>query len=380
MKRPRTRLVLVATLAALGLLAVTCAVPRAVPPSASAMQIQSHPWFHERHHAEGGGFANTYGAPRPEFRLKAVGWVLGHAFQSKENEPPPVRALDAAALATPPAGVRITWIGHATMLLQLPGLTVLTDPMFSHRASPVGFAGPEREVPLPISAEALPPIDVVILSHDHYDHLDEASIQALETHHQPLFLAPLGVDEIVLGWGGRRVVALDWWQFVDVGGWRIHGTPARHFSGRGLTNRDGTLWASYFLESLAGSGDVYFAGDTGYSEHFTEIRERLGVPEVVLMPIGAYRPRWFMEAVHVDPAEAVQAFLDLQGTHLLPIHWGTFDLADEPLQEPPALTREAARTHGIEDRLHLMEVGEMLELPVEAAASEAPPAEPPPGP
>ena len=193
--------------------------------------------------------------------------------------------------------------------------------------------------------------------------LHSAWIRTLARRHDPLFLVPLGVGRLVRQAGATQVLELDWWQYVDRDGWRFHCTPAKHFSGRGLTNRDATLWSGWFLEALDGSQTVYFAGDSGYAEHFTAIYERLGAPEVALLPIGAYRPRWFMESVHVDPAQAVQAFVDLQATHFIPIHWGTFDLAEEPLQEPPLLLQQAAAEQNIADCVHLLDIGGVFSLP-----------------
>lgn len=325
------------------------------------MQIHTHPWYHQRHH-HGSRFRNIWGPAREESFLKAAGWAAGFAMQQKENVPPPVRAVDPALLAASPERLRLTWIGHACALLQTPTFSVLTDPVFGRRASPVSFAGPSRHTPPALRLHDLPPLDVVLLSHDHYDHLDVDSLQTIARRHDPLFLVPLGVGRLVRSAGVRRVYELDWWQYVELDGWRFHCTPAKHFSGRGLTNRDATLWAGWFLEARDGSLTVYFAGDSGYAEHFTAIYERLGAPEVALLPIGAYRPRWFMERVHVDPAQAVQAFADLRAGHFIPIHWGTFDLADEPLQEPPLLLRQAAAEQNIADRVHLLDIGGVFSL------------------
>ena len=325
------------------------------------MQIQSHAWHHQRHH-NGSRFRNIWGPPPEESFLKMAGWLVEFAMQQKENVPPPVQTVDPAMLAVPPERLRLTWIGHASMLLQTPAFSLLTDPVFGQRASPLSFTGPARQVPPALRLPDLPSIDLVLLSHDHYDHLDFDSIRTLAQQHDPLFLVPLGVGRLVRQAGATHMLELDWWQFVDRDGWRFHCTPAKHFSGRGLTNRDATLWAGWFLEALDTGQTVYFAGDSGYAEHFTAIHERLGAPEVALLPIGAYRPRWFMESVHVDPAQAVQAFLDLQAAHFIPIHWGTFDLAEEPLQEPPRLLQEAAAEQNIADRVHLLDIGGVFSL------------------
>lgn len=327
-----------------------------------SLEIKVHPWYHQRHH-NGKGFRNIWEVPRQTSFFKALPWLLQHSFQQKENNLPPVQDLNVTLLAEAPEQVRITWIGHATTLIQTPTFTMLTDPVFGNRASPVGFAGPDRKVPPGLPREALPPLDIVLLSHDHYDHLEKPTIQYLEQAHQPLFLAPLGVGKIIRQWGATRVVELDWWHYIDLNEWRFHCTPARHFSGRGVHNRNGTLWASWYLESLDGAAPIYYAGDSGYAAHFTEIRDRLGAPQVALIPIGAYLPRWLMQEVHVEPREAVQAFLDLQAQHFIPIHWGTFDLADEPMHEPPNLIRQFAADENIAQCLHVLDIGGVFSFP-----------------
>jgi N-acyl-phosphatidylethanolamine-hydrolysing phospholipase D len=328
-----------------------------MPPSEDALPtVRTHPWHDVRHHT-GGGFRNVWGDDDEPPFLKAAGWVASFLLSSKEQTPAPLRRPDGLA---PADGPRLTWLGHASVLLELGGLTVLTDPVFAERASPVPFAGPKREVPLPIAPDTLPPIDLVLLSHDHYDHLDLASIAFLHERDRPLVLAPLGVGARL---GGARVVEMDWWQHVEVGGFRVHSAPAKHFSGRTLWDRDRTLWASWYLEPMGGSApSVYYAGDTAYAPHFADVRARLGAPDVVLMPVGAYEPRWFMARVHVDPEQAVQGFLDLgareSGAHFVAVHWGTFDLADDPLDAPRRLVPEIAAGCGLDPaRVHVLPVG-----------------------
>jgi L-ascorbate metabolism protein UlaG (beta-lactamase superfamily) len=279
----------------------------------------------------------------------------------KTHAPTPFERTDPAVLATPVANgtARVTWLGHSTSLVQLPGLNVLTDPVFAERASPFSFLGPKRTAPLPLDAEALPPVHLVLLSHDHYDHLDPVALRALHARHRPGFVVPLGVDRrLPDGWD---VVVLDWGQYVDLRGLRVHGVPARHFSGRTLRDRNRTLWASFFLEPLAvDAPTVYYAADSGYAPHFRLVREKLGAPDLVLMPVGAYMPRWFMRPVHVDPPEALDAFEDLGARELVAIHWGTFDLADEPLDEPPRRLRAEAARRGIAERVHVLPIGGTL--------------------
>ncbi len=344
------------------------------PPDPPLPAVETHLW-HNRDHHDGRTFRNPWPSADDDVpALKAMGWMVSYPFRQKPEPPAtPFERVDPEALAVPPpeGRLRATWLGHTSVLLQVGGLTILTDPMFADRASPVSFAGPERQVPLPLDPDNLPPVDLVLLSHDHYDHLDLKAMRWLHERDRPLVLAPLRVGERL---GAARAVDLDWGQSVTAGGadgepaYRIHCTPARHFSGRTLTDRNRTLWASWYLEPLRdGLPRVYFAGDTGHAPHFREIAERHGAPDLVLMPIGAYRPRWFMARVHVDPEQALDAFEDLGGTdggvHLLATHWGTFDLADEGLDEPPRLLRERAAARGLPlNRIHTLAVGGQVEV------------------
>lgn len=323
----------------------------------------SHSWHHTRHHTSKGCFRNLNPHAQVAHFSKAAFWFAKRMLQPKQNVPPSLCPIDTETLHTAPSQVRVTWIGHATLLLQWPDLTVLTDPMLSRRASPLSFAGPARHPECPLQVADLPPVDVVLVSHDHYDHLDRPSAHELSARFDPLFLAPLGVAERLTRWGIDRAVATDWWQYVDVDGWRFHCTPAQHFSGRGLLDRNSTLWAGWHVEPRGrpATPSLFFAGDTAYADYFTTLRKRIGAPDIACLPIGAYQPRWIMQPVHMDPAEAAQAFFDLGATHFVPIHWGTFDLGDEPIHEPAARIREIAAHRDFTDRLHLLDVGEMLE-------------------
>ncbi len=323
-------------------------------------EIRTHPWHDTRHHRDG-GFRNIWGTPQNPPLGKTLRWLLSHTFSHKENRPPPVRPVAPEALLAPANPLRLTWIGHATALVQRPGLNLITDPVFADRASPLPFAGPERETPLPLTLDDLPPIDVVLLSHNHYDHLDRDAVRTLHRRDAPLFVAPLGVGALLRRWGLTRVLEFDWWQYVDLDGMRLNATPARHFSGRGLTDRNRTLWAGWYL-SFDDGLRFYFAGDSGYAPLFTEIREHFGPPDLALIPIGAYLPRWLMAEVHVDPEEAARAVRDLDTRHVVPIHWGTFDLAEEPLHEPPVLFRRHTDALGLTERIHILDVGGRFEL------------------
>ncbi len=268
-------------------------------------------------------------------------------LQGQQREPQftiPVVPLDPQALQSPAAGgLRAWWLGHATVLVEVDGVRVLTDPILSERASPFQFAGPERFHPSPIPLEQLTGIDAVVVSHDHYDHLDMATVQQLARGGTQFYVG-LGVGAHLERWGvpAAQVHEMDWWQSAELRGVRIHATPARHYSGRKRMD-DSTLWASWMLRGPTHS--VYFSGDTGYGPHFAEIRQRLGAPELALMKAGAYGSTWL--DIHMDPEHAVQAHLDLGADTLLPVHWATFNLAYHAWVEPIERTLAAARVQGV---------------------------------
>ncbi len=251
------------------------------------------------------------------------------------GSPPPTRVG--------PGQMRVTFVNHATMLLQMDGLNILTDPIWSERASPFAWIGPRRMRPPGIRFRDLPPIDIVVISHNHYDHLDLPTLQRLARAHHPRFIVGLGNRALLTAAGIDRVTEIDWWQAVMAGPLTITSVPAQHFSARGLCDRDATLWTGYVFSGPAGK--AYFAGDTGFGPHFRQIRERFGPLRLAMLPIGAYRPEWFMGRVHLSPRDAVRAHDLLDARTSLAIHYGTFRLADDGQNEPLEALARALQAH-----------------------------------
>jgi N-acyl-phosphatidylethanolamine-hydrolysing phospholipase D len=259
---------------------------------------------------------------------------------------------DSAAIARSPS---LTWIGHSTFLVRMDGVTFLTDPMFSERASPIAFAGPRRLVPAGVPLGALPAVTFALLSHDHYDHADLGSVKALATR-GATFVVPLGLGEWVRRAGGNAI-ELDWWQEVELHGVRVQSVPAQHFSGRSLPDGSRRLWGGWVVSGS--TRRFYHAGDSGYSPDFGLIGERLGPIDLAAIPIGAYRPAAMMHFVHTTPEEALRIGLDVRAQRMVAMHFGTFDLADEPLDEPPRrFQAEAERLDLWPDRAWILKVGE----------------------
>ena len=332
------------------------------------------------------GFRNNY----VEAVAKSLGDFLRWQLNRVRNHLPPKPAMPTPQVAADLDFVRhnalaglemipaVTWIGHATMLVQASGLNVLTDPVFSTRASPVQFAGPSRAQGPGIPLQSLPHIDVVVISHNHYDHLDRASVRTLanQAGGAPLFLAPLGVKRWLERLGVARGVELDWWDgyvhaAADGRPAEFQLTPAQHWSGRTLSDRNKTLWGGWAV--LGADFHWYFAGDTGYSRDFADIRRRFaarhtalqgGGFDIALIPVGACLPRWFMKDQHVDLEEAVQIHLDLGAKCSVGVHWGTFALADDPLDLPLHELAGARGAKGVSaDSFFLMPVGGTRRLP-----------------
>lgn len=272
----------------------------------------------------------------------------------------PLARNDPAFLAGNRTQPTLTWVGHSTFLVQLGGLNVLTDPHFTQRASPLAFAGPARLAPPGLALRDLPPLDLVLISHDHYDHLDEGSVAWLAQHHpRAVFVVPLGLRRWLQRLRAANIVELDWWQAHAGHGFTVSAVPAQHFSGRGPTDRNRTLWCGFVVE-IAGKR-LFFAGDTGYSKDFADIGARFAPIDLALIPIGAYQPRSFMRPVHVDPEEAVRIHQDIGSRKSIAMHWGTFRLTTEPLDEPPQRLLAALRAAGIApERFAVMKLGETV--------------------
>jgi N-acyl-phosphatidylethanolamine-hydrolysing phospholipase D len=304
------------------------------------------------HHRAGGGFCNPWANAELHGLMDFLRWRFGSGHDRVRAPSPPFGSLPtrAPAILAPRAahGHRsATWIGHSTVLLQLGALNVLTDPVWSDRASPLQWIGPRRLMPPGVEFNALPEIDLVLLSHNHYDHLDKSTVKRLAKRFpNAQWLCPLGLARLLQSWGVKRITEHDWWQRVDAPSFRATCTPAQHFSSRGLSDRNDTLWCGWTIET--DEARVFFAGDTALHPEFGVIGERLGPFDLVMLPIGAYDPRWFMRAVHMDPDDALAAYRAITNSRgdtppCLALHWGTFRLTDEPVDEPPALFARAWR-------------------------------------
>ncbi len=340
---------------------------------------------HKTHHRPD-GFQNNYLSFRGKrwhevLRWRWQAWRSGHPRPL--TTPLPVVAPDLAFIhANARAGLAMqpsaTWIGHITVLLQIGGLNILTDPVFSERCFPVQWAGPRRQTPPGLSLQQLPHIDVVLLSHNHYDHLDEGSMKALaqQSGGPPLVICPLAHKKWLHRWGLNRVVELDWWDthVIEATAHNLRIpvvlTPAQHWSARTATDALRSLWGGFAV--LSPDCHLFFAGDTAYSKDFVDIRqhfarehtpERGGGFDLALLPIGAYEPRWFMKDQHVNPEESVQIFQDIACKRAMAVHWGCFQLTDEALDEPPRALARALKAAGVPaDRFDVLAVGQTLKL------------------
>lgn len=334
-----------------------------VPSIANAeQQLATKPY----HHLPNGRFRNPPGSPARDYKaIEFVKFIFRRIVNSKHPTNVPAEHVipEAKALALLKAHQQqdfITWLGHATFLIHLNGKTIITDPFLTKTAG-VWFVGPERYIAPAISINNLPPIDIILLSHNHYDHLDADTIKRLKNKDKITVIVPLKLAKLFKRYGYKHVIELDWYDSVSVDGLKITSLPAVHFSARGLFDRNKTLWSGYAIDSA--KQRVYFSGDTGYGKVFKTIGERYGPFDIAILGIGAYEPRSIMKASHVQPEEAVNIAKDLRAKTLIGMHWGTIVLSDEPPFEPPKRFVQAAKKQGYKDSdIWIMRIGESKSL------------------
>ena len=287
---------------------------------------------------------------------------LKWSFTNKKPELVAIDSSDEWKQLNSSSSDYLVWIGHATYLINKDGLTILTDPVFSKRASPVRFAGPKRLIPPAIPIEKLPRIDVITVSHNHYDHLDLRSLKKIyKANPNAIFLVPKGDKRRLERRGIENVKEFLWWEEIDINGSKFTFTPVQHWSARGIADRNKSLWGGWFMELKTES--IYHAGDTGYSRDFIETKKRLGSPSLSFIPVGAYAPRWFMKTNHVNPPEAIQVALDLESKKNFGMHWGTFQLTDEEIMEPPELLKQSLKELGLpEEFFRVLKPGQVVEF------------------
>lgn len=314
------------------------------------------------HHTVDGGFRNPPGSPPREAGygdfIPFFLTMLGHAHPPV----PPEHVLNPEAVAQGRAAMasrdHATWLGHASFLLRFHGAHILTDPFLGDRAGPLGF-GPKRYVPPALTPEQLPPLDLIIVSHNHYDHLDAGTVERLQNKERITAVVPLKLGAFFRSRGYTNVVELDWYDSVERNGVKITAVPAIHFSRRGLFDMNKTLWAGYVLE--ADGKKVYFSGDTTYGPVFKEVGQKLGPIDLALVAIGAYEPQKIMKPSHVTPEEAVSLGRDIGAKRLVGMHWGTIILTLEPPFEPPLRFRAAGQAAGYDAAaIELPKIGETL--------------------
>ncbi len=315
-------------------------------------------------HFDGRCFFNP-GGKAPASYSALLKWQLGTPRPKWPTRWPSPFPLARPAPRIDGGGLRVTMVGHASLLIQTAGLNILTDPVWSARVSPLRFAGPKRVSQPGIAFADLPPIDIVLVSHNHYDHLDLATLKRLHSAHDPLVITPLGNDAIIRRRVPEaRVATGDWGDRFELDGAAIHVEPAHHWSARGTKDRRMALWSGFVVETAAGK--IYFAGDTGFHDgaHYRRIAEKHGRLRLAILPIGAYEPRWFMAPHHQNPDEAVRAMLLCNAAFAAGCHWGTFHLTNEPIEEPRARLQEALETHDIAgETFRAMLAGEVWDIP-----------------
>lgn len=308
------------------------------------------------------GFKNLYGSRRTQdffdyLKMRFSGKSRFH-YPLKPKGKIPMVPPNLSQIHHPGESAQMTWVGHSTFLLQYRGINILTDPVFSERCSPVSFAGPKRYTPPALSLTDLPKIDLVVISHNHYDHLDRSTVNFLGS--QPMWAVPLKNKEwfVKEGIGEEQIIELDWWESHTLESFSVMATPAQHFSGRSLTDQSKNLWASWVIQ--LGDWKIWFGGDTGYNPYqFKEIGQKQGPFDLALIPIGAYDPRFFMKTVHVNPEEAVQIHEDLGSHYSIGMHWGAFILTSEPVDEPPKRLLAALKEKSIApEKFEVFSIGE----------------------
>jgi len=308
-----------------------------------------------REHCDGKRFYNPNGRQAPSL-LDALRWKLtsraerSPAFISDVEQSVPPRAVEGSA-------VRATLVNHSTVLLQQRGCTILTDPIWSERTSPLSWIGPRRRRQPGVSFDHLPPIDAVLISHNHYDHLDLPTLHRLAGRGTSAFVVPARGARLLRSENIGTVHELDWGESLPLPGFTVHCVPAFHFSSRGIFDRNKTLWSGYVIECQERL--VYFAGDTGFGEHFAQIRENFGAPRLALLPIGAYEPRWFMAPIHMAPEDAIRAHEILAAKTSIAIHHGTFQLADDGIDTPKKRLMARAQP----ESFLILNNGEFAEIP-----------------
>lgn len=313
------------------------------------------------HHSKD-GFQNPYAEKKKRgfFKYMKMRYFSKEEFADYESNAHkvPRAETDLDLIQKPPDALQVTWIGHATMLIQYRGINILTDPMFSDRASPLSFMGPERFNPPSAKLKDLPHIDYIVISHSHYDHLDIKTVQQIGSNTK--WLVPLGLQQWFIRAGVKEesVMEFDWWDVKNFKDATITATPAQHWSARSLLDRNKTLWASWMLQ--IGDKTIWYSGDTGYNPYqFNEVGREFKTIDLALISIGAYEPRWFMKEMHINPAEAVQIHQDIKSRHSIALQWGTFQLTSEPIDDPPLKLKEAlAREKIPSEEFQLLKIGE----------------------
>lgn len=340
--------------------------------TAACMETHKQQGTLPSHHLADGGFQNPPGSPeRTHNVLDMVGLFAEMIFDGSRAEPPPghVLAKSEVKKTTSRAGnPSVTWLGHAAFIVRTGGMVILTDPFLGENAGP-GTLGPRRHVPPAMTVDELPDVDIIVISHNHYDHLDVATLDAMKGKERIQVVVPLGVGELLRGLGYRNVHELDWWQHRDFDRVRVQMLPAVHFSGRGIFDRNDTLWGSFGVYSQ--DARIWFSGDTGYAPIFKDIGAKAGPFDLALVAIGAYEPRNIMKAVHVSPEEAIQVLMDVGAKKGIGMHWGTIKMTPEHPFDAGRRFKAAARKQEYGSRNALiLAVGETYTLEEPSASSQ----------